>query len=62
MTVGTRGPGGARSACGLLGAGTSAAVAVSVLRQVIDGGNAGDTATSAPAFAIRVSTGPVARR
>ncbi|MEV6446479.1 LacI family DNA-binding transcriptional regulator [Amycolatopsis sp. NPDC051716] len=38
------------------------ALAVSVLRQVIDGGNAADTATSAPAFAIRGSTGPVARR
>ncbi|WIX92090.1 LacI family DNA-binding transcriptional regulator [Amycolatopsis sp. DG1A-15b] len=38
------------------------ALAVSLLRRVIDGGNAADTCTSAPAFAIRGSTGPIARR
>lgn len=38
------------------------ALAVSSLRRVIDGGNAADTAISAPLFAVRGSTGPVPRR
>lgn len=38
------------------------ALAVSLLRRVIDGGNAADMATSAPVFAVRGSTGPVRRR
>jgi DNA-binding LacI/PurR family transcriptional regulator len=38
------------------------ALAVSTLRRVIDGGTVADTCTSAPVFAVRGSTGPVARR
>ncbi|MEU4250014.1 LacI family DNA-binding transcriptional regulator [Amycolatopsis sp. NPDC026612] len=38
------------------------ALAAAVLRRVIDGGTAADTATSAPVFAVRGSTGPVPRR
>ncbi|WP_410608315.1 LacI family DNA-binding transcriptional regulator [Amycolatopsis sp. lyj-109] len=38
------------------------ALAVSVLRRKIDGGNAVDTCTSTPVFAVRGSTGPLRRR
>ncbi len=38
------------------------ALAVSLLRRKIDGGNAVDTCTSTPVFAVRGSTGPVRRR